>query len=188
MTDQQYLIALQNGNQQVFTSLYKKHRGRFFGYIRKCYQKDDDYITDLYQDSCVIFWQNIQRGKLTPETLTSSIETYLIGVGKYKLMAQDRRIKEILLDNELSTFAPVVDEDELRSEVERNEVIQSVVNKMEEPCSTLLDKFFWEELSGEEIAAQMNFKNADVVKAKKWKCMQKLQIVLTATLKSHNLY
>jgi len=187
MTDQQYITALQNGNQRAFTHLYDAHRGRFFGYIRKCYNKDDDYIADLYQDSCVIFWQNIQRGKLTPETLTSSIETYLIGVGKYTLMARDRRYPDILSDSELSSFAPAVDEDELRNEIERNEVIQSVVNKMKEPCCTLLDKFYWEELSGEEIAAQMNYKNPDAVKAQKWKCMQKLKIVLTSALSSHNL-
>ena len=187
MTDQQYITALQNGNQRAFTHLYDAHRGRFFGYIRKRYNKDDDYIADLYQDSCVIFWQNIQRGKLTPETLTSSIETYLIGVAKYTLMARDRRYKEILSDNELSSFVPVVDEDELRNEVERNEVIQSVVNKMEEPCCTLLDKFYWEELSGEEIAAQMNYKNTDTVKTQKYKCMQKLKMVLVSTLKNHNL-
>ncbi|MCL2167911.1 MAG: sigma-70 family RNA polymerase sigma factor [Lentimicrobiaceae bacterium] len=187
MTDKQYISAIHNGDQRAFANLYEMHRGRFFGYIRKIYNKDDDYIADLYQDSCVVFWQNIQKGKIAPETMTSSIETYLIGVAKYTLMARDRRYKEILSDCELSTFAPVIDEEALRNEIERSEVVQSVVNKMEEPCSTLLDKFYWEELSGEEIATQMNYKNTDTVKTQKYKCMQKLKIVLTSTLKNLNL-
>jgi len=187
MTDIQYISAIQNGDQRAFTNLYEMHRGRFFGYIRKIYNKDDDYIADLYQDSCVVFWQNIQKGKISPATLKSSIETYLIGVAKYTLMARDRKYKEILSDCELSSFAPVIDEDELRNEIERNEVVQSVVNKMEEPCSTLLDKFYWEELSGEEIATQMNYKNTDVVKNQRYRCMKKLKIVLTLAFKNLNL-
>jgi RNA polymerase sigma-70 factor (ECF subfamily) len=187
MTDKQYIIAIQNGDQRAFANLYEMHRGRFFGYIRKVFNKDDDYIADLYQDSCVVLWQNIQKGKIAPETLTSSIETYIIGVAKYTLMARDRRYKEILSDCELSSFAPAVDEEALRNEIERDEVIQSVVNKMGEPCCTLLDKFYWEELSGEEIADLMNYKNTDTVKTQKYKCMQKLKIVLTNALKIRNL-
>jgi DNA-directed RNA polymerase specialized sigma24 family protein len=59
---------------------------------------------------------------------------------------------------------------------------------MDEPCCSLLDKFYWEELSGEEIARQMNYKNADTVKTQKYKCMQKLKVALTGVLKSHNLW
>lgn len=188
MTDKQYIAALQNGDQRAFADLYDAYRGRFFGYMLKYYRKSDDYIADLYQDSCVAFWQNIQKGKLAPETLTSSIETYIIGVAKYILMARDRRYKEILSDRELSSFAPAVSEERLRDETERDEVIQSVVNRMDEPCCSLLDKFYWEELSGEEIARQMNYKNADTVKTQKYKCMQKLKVALTGVLKSHNLW
>lgn len=187
MTDKEYIAALQRDDQQAFTALYDAYRGRFFGFMRKFYRKSDDYIADLYQDSCVVLWQNVQRGKLTPESLTSSIETYVIGAAKYILMARDRRYKEILTDRELSSFAHETNEESLRDQTDRDQTIQSIVNNMDEPCSTLLDKFYWEELSGEEIASLMNYKNTDTVKTQKYKCMQKLKVALTGVLRSHNL-
>lgn len=187
MSDKDYIIALLQGDERAFGELYDSYRGRFFGYIRKYYLKNDDYIADLYQDACVAMWQNVQRQKLTPETLTSSLETYLIGIGKFILMSRDRRYKEILADKDISYYAPSDNEDHLRDEIERDEIIQSVVNRMDEPCCSLLDKYYWDELSGEEIARAMNYKNADTVKTQKYKCMQKLKTVLTKTLTNHNL-
>lgn len=180
MTDKQYIEALQEKNELVFTHLYESCRGPFFGFIRKHYGKNDDYITDLYQDACVAMWENIQKGKLTPDNLTCSLQTYLNGIGKFKLMARDRKYREMLVDQEFDLGGYSVES--LRDEIERDEIVLSTVNKMQEPCRTLLDKYYWEELSGEEIATQMNYKNTDTVKTQKYKCMQKLKTVLAQKL------
>lgn len=178
MTDKEYILALQQNDEVAFTRLYESCRGRFFGYVRKAYNKNEDYIADLYQDSCVVLWQNVRRGKLTADNLTSSLETYLIGVAKFTLMARDRKYREILNDPAMLTHAGSLNEESLRDEFERDRIIQSTVQDMEEPCSTLLDKYYWEDLSGEEIAGEMNYKNAGTVKTQKYKCMQKLKTVL----------
>lgn len=187
MTDKEYIIAIQQNDQLAFVDLYDLYRAQFFCYIRKAYNKSDDYIADLYQDASVALWQNIQRGKLTPESLTSSLGTYLIGIGKFALMARDRRYKEILEDSVISIYAASDNEDELRDSCERNEIIQSTVNDMGEPCRSLLDKFYWEEMSGDKIASEMGYKNADTVKTQKYKCMQKLKAVITSVFKINNL-
>jgi len=178
MSDKECIAFIQNGDSSVFSDLYERHRELFFGFVRRNFRKSDDYIADLYQDSCVVLWQNITKGKLTPEALTSSIETYIIGVAKNILMARERSLKRIMADSPYEA-------DDI--EVERNQVIQSVVDRMGEPCATLLDKFYWEKLSGEEIAKLMNYNNADTVKTQKWKCMQKLKVTLTSAFKNLNL-
>lgn len=187
MTAKEYIIALRQNNQLIFSRLYESYRALFFGYFRKHYNKDDDYIIDLYQDACIALWQNVQNGKLTPDNLTSSLETYLIGIGKYTLMAKDRKYKEILNEHEIAAYTEYYDEESLQDEIECNEIIETTVKNMGEPCCTLLDKYYWEELSGDEIAILMNYKNADTVKTQKYKCMQKLKTVLVQKMNNHKL-
>lgn len=185
MTAKQYIDAIQNDDQSAFTHLYESFREKFFGYFRNHYDKDDDYVADLYQDACVALWQNIQKRKLTPDNLICSLETYLIGIGKCILMARDRKYKELCDDSNLTMHVGEYSEESLRDEVERNEIIVSAVKNMGEPCSTLLDKYYWDELSGNEIAEQMNFKNTDVVKTQKYKCMQRLKTVLAPKIQDY---
>ena len=185
--DKQIIAAIKHGDQQVFNNLYTRCRNPFYGYIRKNFHKSNDYVADLYQDSCLALWKNIQNDRLTPEKLTCTLVTYLNCIGRYTLITRDRRIKELLSDKIRSSFNSIDDEEALRNEIERDEVIQDTVNKMGEPCSSLLDKFYWEKLSGEEIAEQMNYKNSDTVKTQKYKCMQKLKVSLTEVFKNHNL-
>ena len=187
ITDKQYVEAIKKNNELMFTRLYESHRGVFFGYIRKYYNKDDEYIADIYQDTATALWQNIQKGKLTPTNLTCSLQTYLIGIGKYILMARDRKYKEILADQEMTTYINEFDEEKLENEIERDNIIQHTVENMGEPCNTLLDKYYWDELSIKDIAIQMDYKNADTAKTQKYKCMQKLKLILSEKIKNHNL-
>ena len=185
--DKKIIAAIKNGDQQVFTKLYTRCRSPFYGYIRTNFHKSNDYVADLFQDSCLALWKNIQDERLTPEKLKCTLVTYLNYIGKYTLISRDRRIKELLSDKTRSIFNSIDDEEALRDEIERDEVIQATVNNMGEPCSSLLDKFYWEKLSCEEIAERMNYKNSDTVKTQKYKCMQKLKVSLTKEFEDHNL-
>ena len=187
MTDKQIIAAIKIGDQQVFNNLYKRCRSPFYGYIRKTFHKSNDYVADLFQDSCLALWNNIQNERLTPDKLTCSLVTYINCIGKYTLMARDRRFKELVSDQTRSIYTSIYDEESLGNEIERDEVIYDTVSKMGEPCSSLLDKFYWEKLSCEEIAEKMGYKNSDTVKTQKYKCMQKIKVSLTEELKNHNL-
>ena len=102
-------------------------------------------------------------------------------------MSRDRRYKEILDDMELKKYHlnTYEDTDQLQSELMRDTIIQKTVNEMGEPCSSLFDLFYWEGKSGAEIVKITNgkYSSPDSVKSQKYKCMQKLKVVL-----SDNLY
>lgn len=184
MTDLDYIVGFRNNNESIISSFYKKNRSRFISYFKKHYQKSEDYLTDLYQESCIILWQNVRDEKLREDNLTSSLETYLISVGRYSMMAKDRKYKEILDDAVISKLRFVEsDEEELKNRIEREEYIDQLVKKMVPPCSELLKAFYWDKLSGQQIAIKLGYSSPDSVKTQKHKCMGKLKALVTSSLK-----
>ncbi|MCI1733706.1 MAG: sigma-70 family RNA polymerase sigma factor [Bacteroidales bacterium] len=180
MTDKEFLQCLRTKNEAIISQLYVKYRNPFFGYFFSHYQKCGFDVDDVYQDSFTTLWQNVNSGKLTEESLKCSLITYLIAVGRYILMARDRKFKEIIDDEQIKKYfmGNVSDEEEVMEKEKRCAMIKETVKNIQEPCATLLDKFYWEDKSGEEIANDMGYKNTDTVKNQKYKCMQKLKTYL----------
>ena len=179
MTDLEYIAGFRSNNESIISSFYQKYKERFIAYFRSHFRKSDEYLTDLYQDSCLVLWQNIRDDKLREDNLTSSLETYLISVGKYSMMARDRKYKEILDDDAISRLRFVEsDEEELKSRIEREDYINNLVANMKPPCSELLKAFYWDRLSGQQIANKLGYSNPDSVKTQKHKCMGKLKALI----------
>lgn len=57
--------------------------------------------------------------------------------------------------------------------------VAAALDRLGEPCRTLLLLYYWEERSMEEIAAQLKFANADTAKSKKYQCKKALERILT---------
>ena len=180
MTDPEYIAGFRNNSESIISSFYQKHKERFIAFFRTHYGKPVDYLTDLYQDSCLILWQNIRDDKLREDNLVSSLTTYLISVGKYSMMARDRKYKEIIDDDAISRLNYVEsDEEDLKNRIEREEYINDLVSHMSPPCSDILKAFYWDRFSGQQIADILGYRNADSVKTQKHKCMEKLKALIT---------
>ena len=179
MKDCDIINGFMRNDERIMADFYKEFKLRFCTFFRTRFLKDEEYVNDLYQDTIAVFWNNIQTGKLTASNLTCSISTYLISVGKYSLMAKDRKYQEIVNDEEIRKLDFVEDDaEELKSRIEREDFVERMVADMKPPCSDLLKAFYWDKLSGAEIAEKQNFSNADSVKAQKYKCMKKLKPLL----------
>ena len=170
------ISGFRNNDQQIINSFYKANFLLFINYFKTRYGKTQEYIVDLFQDSCVILWQNIHDGKLREDNLSSSLSTYLLSIGKYTMMAKDRKYKEILDDNAINNLRFVVDDaDELKYQIERENFIDRAVSSLKSPCNELLRAFYWDKLSGQQIALKLGYGNPDSVKTQKNKCMNKLK-------------
>lgn len=179
MTDQQIIDGFRNNDRKVINVFYAVNRGAFLNHFRNTYGKDDEYLTDLYQDANVTLWENIKTGKLNK--MTSTLSTYLFAVGKYKMMARDRKFKEMTTELDLQNLNLVdSDAEEMEEKEEKERKINELVSKMTYPCSDILRMHYWEKLSGEEIAVKMRYVSTDAVKSQKYKCMQKLKQAVMA--------
>ncbi len=179
MTDIEIIKGFLTNDEKVIADFYMEFKFKFCSFFRTRFAKDEEYLNDLYQDACTILWDNIHTGKLTIANLSSSLSTYLISVGKYSLMSKDRKYKEILNDDEIKKLNFVEDDiEDFKARVEREDFVERMVSEMKSPCSDILKAFYWDRLSGEEIALKLNFSSADSVKTQKYKCMKKLKSLL----------
>ncbi len=177
MTDADYIKGFRDNDDRVIGQFYKKSRQVFFAYFKKAYSKDEAYITELFQDSCIELWRNVQNGRLTVQGLTCALETYLFSIGRHLMMSRDRKAskcteyQESIEGKDMSAN----DQEEASSRSELLDFVVRMVNSMKSPCRKLLGAQYWDRLSGAEIAKKLGYNSADSVKAQKFKCMRKLR-------------
>ncbi len=192
MTDKEYIDEIKSGNDKILNILYASYRSKFFGYFVKTFDIPLADIADIYQDSWVGVWENVQDGKLTSLNLNVKLETYLFQVGKYIFLARNRKTKNIKKENieKLNRFSETenidLDNNQILSS-KRDDCALMIVRNMSEPCSSILLNFYVEQKSGKQIAMELGYQDADSIKTQKYKCMQKVKNELYTQLKKLNL-
>ena len=194
MTDEEYIIRFLRNDQTAFAQFYDWAYPQFVLYFRKNYSKTEDYSKDLFHDSYVAMYDNIISGKLTTSNLTSSLYQYLLGIAIRKMQAGDRKTHELdkvplfhveneneySIDNKVQKSiveeAEAEEQDKFLNELK--DFVERAVASLPYPCNELLRFFYWNRMSGYEIAQAMNYSNADSVKTQKNKCMKKLKPIV----------
>lgn len=180
MTDADYIRGFRDNDDRVIGQFYKKHRQAFFAFFKRTYSKDDAYIAELFQDSCIKLWRNVQDGKLTEQMLESTLATYLFSIGKYTMMSKDRKTGKRYEYQDAAGGADLPEED-LEGTLHRRELLDFVcrmVSTLKAPCDELLIAQYWYRLSGTEIAKRLGYNSADSVKFQKFKCIRKLRTMI----------
>ena len=176
------LAQLKGGDRILLKDLYKKFRTPFIKWAVRQYPRYADDVPDVYQRAFTIFYFNVKEGKFTGQD--STIPTYLYGIGKNLLnkMAGNKHeqtesldsIKEIVLSPE-NTF----DKFEISH---RQQLVRSILEKVGEPCKTILTKYYYDNFSMEAIAENLGYKTSMVAKKKKCECLIKIRKALKDTV------
>lgn len=185
MTDIEYLIGFKKNDNGAIESFYRANRDKFFSYFRFHFNKDADYMADLYSDSCVAIWRNVQQGKLSESGLRSSLSTYLIAIGKNTMKSQDRRHKVVPVEDEglLDGFVGIArDEDDPQEREALFEYVYKTAREMNPPCSEILPAYYWDKLSMKEIADKFNYSSDSSAKVQMFKCRKKIRSLVDSFL------
>jgi RNA polymerase sigma-70 factor (ECF subfamily) len=174
MSDNQLIERIRQGGQSELALIYEQFREEFLRWIIRENQCSDDDSKDIYQLSILIFYDNVKTGKL--EHLTSSIKTYLFAVGRNvakENMRKARRTTPINQEKWLKEY--LVDEQEAPIDDTVFEVARKALGELGQPCRQLIELFYYEKKSMEEISLVMSYKNAETAKNQKCKCMARLR-------------
>ncbi|MBR3287261.1 MAG: sigma-70 family RNA polymerase sigma factor [Bacteroidales bacterium] len=194
MTDKEYIKKFIVNDQTAMAVFYDRAYPKFISYFRNKYNKTEDYSMDLFHDSYMAMYDNILCHKLTPENLASSLYQYLLGIAIRKMQAGDRKIHEFdkiplyqtgsedeMILNTKVQKRMIEEAREEESEKKLNELkdfVEQAVSVLPSPCNEILRYFYWDRMSGNEIASVMNYSNADSVKTQKNKCMKKIKPIV----------
>ncbi len=129
---------------------------------------------DVYQESIIILYNKVKAGDFE---LTSKLKTYIYSVCRriwLKKLSQKSN-KECEL-KDIHDFFPV------ENDLELHELRDLQFSKMEEsmlmlgePCRTIIQDFYMQNKSMQEICDKFGYTNPDNAKTQKYKCLQRLK-------------
>jgi len=129
---------------------------------------------DIFQETIVSFIDTVQKGKFRQE---SGIGTFLISISKHLWYNEIRKrqragnrekIFETERDQEDAGVGEAIQDRELKQQLTK------LLSDLGDTCKKILELFYYENLSMKEIVSQMHYENEQVVRNKKYKCLQQL--------------
>ncbi len=187
ISDESILKQIKSQDDQGVIHLYKSYRNEFILWAKKKFDIGEDQAADVFQDCIITFRSNVISGKLT--VLSSSIKTYLFGIGKNLILSKFRKSSKEVYDETMLNFFPSV-EPTMEQTIEHNEkqkMIRTWLSNLGEPCYTVLRLFYYEGFSMEAIAAKMGYKNDNVAKTQKLRCINSLKSKLIKASNKENV-
>jgi RNA polymerase sigma-70 factor (ECF subfamily) len=182
MSDDQTISQIKAGGQAELGNIYETHRDEFIHWLTREFNCSSDDSKDIYQLTILIFYDNVKSGKL--EHLVSSIKTYLFGIGKNVARETIRKARRNTPINQQKWLKELLaDEPEEQSMDENFFVIaKKALADLGQPCQHLVELYYYERKSMEEISHLLHYKNADTAKNQKCKCMARLRLLFEKEL------
>lgn len=169
MKDQEILDRISRGEEKILDYLYKKYYKMMLNIVLKNNGTEEE-AKDVYQEALIAFWQKAVSGKLV---MTSKISTFLYSICLNQWRKElDRRSRLSYEERDEGTEDTVYEEDE------RLKIVMECIEELGDPCKTILTSHYFEGLNMTQLAEKMNFANTDTAKTKKYKCKQRLDLLI----------
>jgi RNA polymerase sigma factor (sigma-70 family) len=159
--------------EQAIGQIYQEHAAITSSFIigKGGTEQDAD---DIFQETVVSFIDTVQKGKFRQE---SGIRTFLISISKNLWFNEIRRRQRAGNREKLFETARVQEEtgstDAFRDR-ELKQQMNLMLLSLGDSCKKILELFYYENLSMKEIVSHLHYENEQVVRNKKYKCLQQL--------------
>ncbi|HHM21319.1 MAG TPA: sigma-70 family RNA polymerase sigma factor [Bacteroidetes bacterium] len=177
-SDQQIIAALLKGGKDgdaALRQVYVLNRSAVFDFVKKNNGTTEE-AKDVFQDSIVAFYENIQAGKFKGE---STVSTYIYSIAKFIWM---NRLKRKGTGKKILTVLEVPEKDPgffpTLLEKEKEESVLKIFNQLGTDCRKVLILHIYQHYSMKEIACEMQYENEQIARNKKYKCLKKLKSLI----------
>lgn len=151
-------------------AFYGEHKSAFLFFGNR-YDLDREELTDIYQDACIVLFEKLKAGKL--DNINSSLKTYLFGIGKNLIF---KRFKQKAKTVDVEAIEIVAFEDPFKEEETLEERrMRAAFVKLGDQCQEVLRLFYYEEKSLGEIMSILTYKDKNVLKSQKSRCLKQLK-------------
>jgi RNA polymerase sigma factor (sigma-70 family) len=171
--DHAYINRIKTDREKCLEELYLKYRLDFTEWANHKFGVEIEEAEDIFQDSLIVFYENVLTGRLT--TLSSSLRTYLFAIGKHKILKFKKKLP-LYANVEDVPDINLVDTsiEDLAIAEEKHKAVHSAMRLLGPDCQKILEMFYFEECNLTTVAKALNYKNENVAKVKKASCMRKL--------------
>ena len=144
-----------------------------------------DDAKDIFQETMIVLYEKVRSGTFE---LNCLIKTYVYSVSRRLWL---KRLQQ--MNRYVPAIENIQDTVPVEEDVEENERINSEFQAMEkaisslgEPCKSLLEAYYLEKKSMQEIALFFGYTNAENAKNQKYKCLVRLKKIFFAQYKNGN--
>lgn len=156
-------------------------------FLKNRFGIDEDDCKDIFQESFIVLYNNIQAGKL--DNMTASLSTYFMSICRNKALEMLRgSAKSVNVDSEMSLTLMdgevqsekieallALDNGDETIEAQKEELVRTIVKDLPSPCNELLWGFYRDNLSMKSLAEMFNYNSEGVVKVTKHRCCEKFR-------------
>ncbi len=189
------VAGVYNKDRRIQSELYAYCSRYFRANYRGVFFADDESATEIFQNTFIAMWENIERRKIyvsdgtvmgrNNEPLSCSLLTYFMGIARIKYLEwvrehpsysdpeteMGRKVKEEGFDAQeyINMLYDLED-------IKMIEIIADVISHMSKRCSEILSKFYYEEKDLDTILSEIpSIGSKNALKTKKHKCMESLR-------------
>lgn len=167
MTDEEMVVLVQRGEKERYGEIVERYQGKLFWYVKRMINQSDEEVEDLLQEIFISAYVNIQ-GFETKKKFSSWI--YRIAHNKaidfFKTRTLKRRFRPGLNDENDDWMDQIKSDDklieELEIEREDREKIRTAIDKLDLTGKEVIELYFFEEKSYEEISEIMKIPKTNV--------------------------
>ena len=195
------VAGMYNGDRLLQYKLYEYCYRYYYEKYRSIFYATEDAVADIFQDSLIQFWENIECGKIYVEDnvvkgkdgkpLCGSIKTYFMGIARLKYLEWVRE-HPFSADPETEMGKKIksngFDEQEYlemtygNSDNIKLDILAHVISHMPARCYEILTKFYYEGKDLDKILEEIpSIESKNALKTKKYKCMENLREVANDT-------
>ncbi len=172
-TDSEIVFGILNNSENAIKRLYVAYFPMVLQLIINNNGTADD-AKDVYQEAIIVLYNKIKKGDFE---LNSKLKTFIYSVCRrlwLKRLSQMNRYGGDIHDFE--DYSPVDDDVEQHTERDiQYTKMQSALQMLGEPCKTIIEDFYINNKSMQEICEDFGYTNADNAKTQKYKCLQRLK-------------
>ncbi len=178
------LQGLARSDKKAIETIYRENYNMIQSLIINNSGSADD-AKDIFQEAMIVLYERVRSGTFE---LNCLIKTYVYSVSRRLWL---KRLQQ------MSRYAPTLDDLQdtvpVEEEIEENERINNefqamdkAISSLGEPCKSLLEAYYLEKKSMQEIALSFGYTNADNAKNQKYKCLMRLKKIFFAQYKNGN--
>ena len=190
MTDSQLLIGIMQNDERAWKHICKNMKQGFTSILVQTFQFSNltnEDIEDIFQESLIVLMQKVKSGSIVISR-EGALFSYLVQIGKLTACNLVRKRKDITTENVVTISDNLHKEYEDISVDEKqknqDEFLDRVFDSLPSDCKTLLKHFYWGRKPMDRIASVLGMRNADSVKTKKNKCMNKFRNIAAMLIES----
>ena len=167
---------IRSQDTRTLTAVYKEIYPMIEKYVIDNSGSSDD-AQDVFQDALYLLIKKVEDLNFQ---LTSKLSTFLFGIGKNlwlkKLTKKSIDAKDYQADLKIDEM-----EEEDFERLSRSKRMKLCIEKLGEPCKTIIIQFYFFQTSMQEIATMLNYTNANNAKNQKYKCFMRLKKLMLQT-------